>query len=394
MSDNISSFDKDLNISYVDENLPRPDDRLIFKHCLSSSILYLLIYFFLCNNPFFKNYFNNPLKLLFITLLLIYTIFAPIIYLIFKPKTIHKSHSIEIFNYLKRIFCNLNVLKSDYKSVINNFIPTYYEKQSIMLIFIKVFFGTLMVRFLYNDILTINSNIIYIQKVFADAFGTFNLDIFIKDVIINCNFLYQFAITILFTIDVLMFAIGYLTENVYLRNKIRTVDTNILGILFCLICYPPFNTVTTKFLGWNQADSAIAFNDLSSLFGWSLRLIALFFLLIYALASCALGTKASNLTNRGTVSSFPYNIVRHPAYISKNLFWLFSTIPFLIVDFNAPDFEIHQYLLYAGLIILCFISWATIYYFRAIFEERHLMQDPEYQEYTKKVKYRFIPFVI
>ena len=36
-------------------------------------------------------------------------------------------------------------------------------------------------------------------------------------------------------------------------------------------------------------------------------------------------------------------------------------------------------------------AWVYIYYLRAITEERHLIKDPEYQEYAKKVKHRFIP---
>ena len=39
----------------------------------------------------------------------------------------------------------------------------------------------------------------------------------------------------------------------------------------------------------------------------------------YALASIALNFKSSNLTNRGIVARGPYAIVRHPAYITKNL---------------------------------------------------------------------------
>jgi len=33
----------------------------------------------------------------------------------------------------------------------------------------------------------------------------------------------------------------------------------------------------------------------------------------------------------------------------------------------------------------------TIYYMRAMTEEKHLEIDPDYLEYKKKVKYKFIP---
>jgi protein-S-isoprenylcysteine O-methyltransferase Ste14 len=43
---------------------------------------------------------------------------------------------------------------------------------------------------------------------------------------------------------------------------------------------------------------------------------------------------------------------------------------------------------------LCgFVAWATIYFLRAITEERFLGKDPEYVAYCQRVKYRFIPGV-
>ncbi len=37
--------------------------------------------------------------------------------------------------------------------------------------------------------------------------------------------------------------------------------------------------------------------------------------------------------------------------------------------------------------------WTIIYHLRTITEENHLGKDPDYQEYIKKVKYRYIPGV-
>ena len=389
-----TEFDKNLNISYYDENLPKPNNLLILKHFYCSVLLYLFIYFFLAHNPFFKNFFIKELQIIYQIGLYIYFVTAPIIYLIFKPKSIYKSHSIEIFNYIgkviKNIFCKKKEKFPTYKDIIESFTPTYDEKQALMLIFIKVFFGTLMSKFLCDNYFTIIHNLDFCNKIFENV----NTQSLIPVILKYKEFFYRFCITILFTIDILMFAIGYLTETVFLKNKIRTVDTNIVGVLVCLICYPPFNYISSCFLGWNQNDNVYARWDETGAITWTLRLIGIFFLIIYTLASCALGTKASNLTNRGTVTRFPYSIVRHPAYISKNLFWLCTTIPLLIVDFKSPNFEIFEYLIWAGLVLCSYIFWLGIYYFRAIYEERHLMQDPDYQEYTQKVKYRFIPFVV
>ena len=90
----------------------------------------------------------------------------------------------------------------------------------------------------------------------------------------------------------------------------------------------------------------------------------------------SLGTKCSNLTNRGIVTRGPYRFVRHPAYISKNLAWWITLIP--IFGFYA---------------FLSMFVWSFVYYLRAITEERHLIKDLDYQEYCRNVKYRFIPGV-
>jgi protein-S-isoprenylcysteine O-methyltransferase Ste14 len=100
-------------------------------------------------------------------------------------------------------------------------------------------------------------------------------------------------------------------------------------------------------------------------------------------ATFSLGTKCSNLTNRGIVSTGAYGIVRHPAYISKNLSWFLMAIP--IIGLSITTWSINW------IALISIIGWMIIYFLRAITEERHLMQDSDYREYCKKVKYRFIP---
>ena len=393
-----SEFDKNLNISYVEDNLEPPSRKLILKHCICSYIVYLVIYFILIYNPFFSGYFNPQLRALYITAYVCYIFLAPTIYFTAKPKTIYKSHNIEICNYFLRIFKQIfnkkTILKADYQSVLKSFIPSYYEKQALMLIFIKVFFGCLMTSFLSNDINAIKNIVENYKNIFYDINSYFSFDYLKQIFSANGNFFYSSTITILFSIDVLFFAMGYLTECAFLKNKIRTVDTSLFGIFFCLICYPPFNKTTTTFIGWNQSDNPDFLEALPPKLNITFRIFALFFLLIYALASVALFTKASNLTNRGTVSIFPYNIVRHPAYISKNMFWVLTTIPAFVFPLNSPYFNLREYIIRSLLIVLSLLLWIFIYYMRAITEERHLMQDPEYQEYAKKVRWRFIPFII
>jgi steroid 5-alpha reductase family enzyme len=92
---------------------------------------------------------------------------------------------------------------------------------------------------------------------------------------------------------------------------------------------------------------------------------------IYAWATVAFGLRFSNLTHRGILTHGPYAWSRHPAYLSKNLFWWLSTLPMLST---------------AGLVegaraTLLLAAVGGVYYWRARTEERHLRSDPAYAEY-------------
>jgi protein-S-isoprenylcysteine O-methyltransferase Ste14 len=109
---------------------------------------------------------------------------------------------------------------------------------------------------------------------------------------------------------------------------------------------------------------------------------------IYASASVALGLKASNLTHRGIVARGPYAVVRHPAYVCKNLAWWIGAVPLVIAAFQDSLLEA---LWTAGSVL----AWSALYVLRSLTEEDHLRSvDGEYDAYASKVRYRFIPGVI
>lgn len=394
-------FNENINISYVDESLPEPDNNLVFKHYICSVIVYSCVFAILSLNPFFEKRVSFELQSIFLYGLMAYLVLAPLIYLVFRPKSLWKSHNVEIVNYFTRVIKSLRDFRAgsadEFVASLQKLLPSYYEKQALVLIFIKVFFGSIMVGGIYNNFFVLGNALQFGKNIFAApavmSGEGFSRWVWLKDLIVaNREFLYTTAVTILFTIDLSVFAVGYLTEMSILKNKIRSVDATPAGLIFCLLCYPPFNEVTHSFLGWNQRDCMIAFHDNGCWITWIFRFAAIIFLSIYVLASVALGTKASNLTNRGTVSCFPYNIIRHPAYISKNLFWLFTTLPVFFVVFSGVN--IFQYLTKLILVLAIWAIYAAIYYMRALTEERHLLKDPDYQEYVKKVKYRFIPYLV
>ena len=93
---------------------------------------------------------------------------------------------------------------------------------------------------------------------------------------------------------------------------------------------------------------------------------------IYAWATMAFGMRFSNLTHRGVLTHGPYAWSRHPAYLSKNLFWWVSTLPFLTTG-SVVD---------AARATLIMAAVSGVYYWRAKTEERHLSADPDYRAYS------------
>jgi protein-S-isoprenylcysteine O-methyltransferase Ste14 len=92
---------------------------------------------------------------------------------------------------------------------------------------------------------------------------------------------------------------------------------------------------------------------------------------VYASATVAFGLRFSNLTHRGILTHGPYAWSRHPAYLSKNLFWWISTVPILSTGSMVDAAR--------ATILLGVVS--GIYYWRAKTEERHLSADPAYRAY-------------
>ena len=181
---------------------------------------------------------------------------------------------------------------------------------------------------------------------------------------------------LLFTIDVGLAIIGYSVASRWLYNRTKSVDATLSGWMAALICYPPFNTITTQFFGYHGLPTYNLVTDERAL---AVILTLLIFLYgIYVWATAALGFRFSNLTNRGIVERGPYAIVRHPAYAAKNLAWWVDNT-FVLTNIWAT---------------LAMAAWNIIYILRALTEERHLLQDKSYVAYVKKVKYRFIPNIV
>lgn len=180
-------------------------------------------------------------------------------------------------------------------------------------------------------------------------------------------------ISFMFLIDVAFATVGYLLTMRPLDAHIRTANPYMAGWTAALICYPPFIMMddgrpfdyrpgTADWIHWMQGHPTAL---------WITGTILVVLTGIYAWATMAFGVRFSNLTNRGIMTHGPYAWSRHPAYLSKNLFWWISTIPMLSTGSLADAAR--------ATILMGVVS--AIYYWRARTEERHLRADPDYVAY-------------
>lgn len=188
-------------------------------------------------------------------------------------------------------------------------------------------------------------------------------------------------IGLLFVIDVQIGTVGYLVTFRPLDAHIRSGNPYLAGWVAALICYPPFvfAFMGSGLLGYDYGTPGRGDANWTIWLGghflltwlWAALLVGLTG--IYAWATFAFGLRFSNLTYRGVLTNGPYRFTRHPAYLSKNLFWWLSTMPFLVVNASAND---------AVRNVLGLLAVNFIYYWRARTEEEHLWhEDAKYRAY-------------
>ncbi|HEY0114420.1 MAG TPA: DUF1295 domain-containing protein [Allosphingosinicella sp.] len=185
----------------------------------------------------------------------------------------------------------------------------------------------------------------------------------------------RWLITFMFMIDVTLASVGYVLTFKVLDAHIRSANPYASGWAAALMCYPPFIMMapggpldyhpgTAEWTHW-MADQPI----LMAVTGFWL----VFLTGIYAWATVAFGIRFSNLTHRGVLTHGPYAWSKHPAYLSKNLFWWFAVLPFLATTGSLVDAV-------RNTVVLALVS--GVYYWRARTEERHLSEDPAYRDYA------------
>lgn len=186
----------------------------------------------------------------------------------------------------------------------------------------------------------------------------------------------NWLITFMFVIDVAFAAVGYMLTMRPLDAHIRSASPYAAGWTAALICYPPFVLMDDGgpldyhpgtyggdgWMHWFAGHPLLLAVTGAVLVGLTA---------VYAWATMAFGLRFSNLTHRGILTHGPYAWSRHPAYLSKNLFWWVSTLPFFTTGSMIDAAR--------ATIILGVVS--GVYYWRAKTEERHLGADPAYRAY-------------
>ena len=181
---------------------------------------------------------------------------------------------------------------------------------------------------------------------------------------------------LMFLVDVSIGTVGYLLTFRPLDSHIRSGNPFMQGWVAALMCYPPFILMSPGGpldygpgqIGWERAWAA--YPAMQAL--WAFLLIAL--TACYAWATVAFGIRFSNLTYRGVLTHGPYRFTKHPAYLSKNLFWWLGSLPFLSAAGSGDAIR--------NTVILGAIS--GVYFWRARTEEWHLLrEDAAYGDYAR-----------
>jgi len=182
-------------------------------------------------------------------------------------------------------------------------------------------------------------------------------------------------IALMFLIDVSMGTVGYIFTLRPLDAHIRSGNPYAQAWMAALICYPPFILMSAGGpldYGQGQLGWARALSD-HPLLQPIMAFVLIALTGAYAWATVAFGLRFSNLTHRGILTHGPYRITKHPAYVSKNLFWWLSTLPMLTTTGLTSD-------AIRNCCILAAIS--GVYFWRAKTEEKHLSADPAYLAYA------------
>lgn len=178
------------------------------------------------------------------------------------------------------------------------------------------------------------------------------------------------------SLDMLVGTFGYLFSFKLIDNDIKDTESNLLGWLFALLCYPPLLWIMNQI---NHQQDALTWENIipnDTLFYMFFFVVINLLWVVYWLATFEFGMTFSNLSWRGLINKGVYRYTKHPAYISKNLYWWLNTLPFCGVTLFSLAW-------WQNILGLTFVS--LIYYGRAWSEEKHLNNFSDYRKYSQRI---------
>ncbi len=374
------------NIWHRQKTLSYPKPSKAFRSALirwgSSLVLFSIFLLIFFQHPFYTNHFYAKWRLAcaylytaFLILGLPYAFFT--VYFRSGKFEDRSDPGLILFLIYKKLFGFI------FKKRRSEFTQLFHNRRVrvvLLDLLVKVFFVPVMTSFLFSDADR------YLSKLAMLYSATFGDGTWAKQF---WSVLYGTTYQSIFVMDVSLALMGYLAASRWLGNKSRSVEPTVTGWMVAIMCYPPFNSVSSDYLPHGNRFGGHPFLDFTQ-YSWipeswahwmgtaldgTFQGIVLICFAIFAWSTMAFGLRFSNLTHRGIITRGPYAIVRHPAYIAKVVAWWCENLR----RFSSP----WQFIFLLG--------WSLVYYFRAITEERHLKQDPDYVTYTHHVKYKFIP---
>lgn len=156
-----------------------------------------------------------------------------------------------------------------------------------------------------------------------------------------------------------------------LGSHARSMDPTAGGWMVTLLFFYPFDSGTNALLPLPRHASALGAP-------WARDLVTALGLVLVALkvsATVALGPRFAYGAQRGLVRAGPYRWVRHPAYAGEYLLRWVELGPLVTSSWH----------------LFGLVGLGVLYHLRAVTEERHLRRDPEYAEYARTVRYRYLP---
>lgn len=299
------------------------------------------------------------------------------------PKADRKQLAFAVFKAARKLAARLRAATSVSKrarDLADEEAFTRYDKTALLGFVVKLFFVPVMTVFFNDQFFHLVKNYNYVlDTLVAGAMAGTRPRASIGD-------FYNVAFSVIFSIDVGLAWAGYVVSSRWIKNTMYSVEPTLLGWTVALLSYPPINRIFGFYLSTPGESGFMSIGSRPIVTLLAIMSVASF--VVYTSATVCFGLRFSNLTHRGIITTGPYSVVRHPAYAAKNFSWWCVMLPYAIYQM-ASQRSLAQVIQVVGL-----VAMSSIYYWRALTEERHLSKDPEYRAYMKKVPFRFIPGVV